>query len=121
LWITMHFRVTFFFLLNPEGCIIVGYMLQYWISVCTTSPWEILEIWVFDTVNRRSVNSSSVVDQSRRVFLLRAKHKHYFLKAWFWFTCCSFVGLKCSGLLGGLMIHHCSCCRCSTLIDVQNL
>jgi hypothetical protein len=26
LWISMHFRVTFLFLLNPEGCIIVGYM-----------------------------------------------------------------------------------------------
>lgn len=72
LWITMHFRVTFFFLLNPEGCIIVGYMSQYWISVSTTSPWEILETWVFHTVNWRSFNSSSVVDQSRRVFLLRA-------------------------------------------------
>ncbi len=72
LWITMHFRVTIFFLLNPEGCIIVGYMSQYWNSVCTTSPWEILEIWVFHTVNWRSFDSSSVVVQSRRVFLLRA-------------------------------------------------
>lgn len=121
LWITMHFRVTFFFLLNPEGCILVGYMSQYWISVRTTSRWEILEIWVFHTVNWKIFQFQLCSRPVQKGVSSESKHKHVYLKAWFWFTCCSFVGLKCSGLLGGLMIHHCNCCRCSTLIDVQNL
>lgn len=121
LWITMHFRVTFFLSSQPwrlhhsrvhvtilDLCVYHQSMRNFRNLSLPHCKLEIIQFQLWSRPVQKGVSSES-------------KHKHYFLKAWFWFTCRSFVGLKCSGLLGGLMIHHCNYCRCSTLLDAQNL